>query len=216
MTEPNQLLSSDRRKLLLVIYEKIVVGIAVATVSAALLYVYNVYSKAFESAQVHSSGYSAIGTKLKQLTIENSFSASQEFKTAFEEGKTALSKEKTDLVFQLATNIESVAFPLETHAQKTSIAAERIAKEMKGAAVELSVRLDETRIKSFNRTVSILDDEFLAAYKTEIGKISLNEFQGFFAIYEDSIPWVFRPQYVICGSIIFVAMMSLALWRVLK
>jgi hypothetical protein len=218
MTEPqrNPRFSNDRRQLLLVVYEKIVVGVAVAAVSASLLYVYNVYSKAFEAAQVHSSGYSAIGAKLKQLTIDNSFSASQEFKTAFERGDPALSKDKTDLVFSLATNVESIAFSLETHANKTANAAERIAKQMKSAALELSVQLDQARIQAFNKAIANLDDEFLASYKTEIGEISVTEFRGFFAIYEDAIPWYFRSQYVILGCAIFVAITSLALWGVLK
>lgn len=209
-------ISDSRRALILTIYEKIVVGVAVAAVSAVLLYVYNIYSKAFEAAQLNSRAYTSIAIKLKDVTIENSLKAAHEFRTAFSsEGNRFLPKGKGDSIFAFAGEIENVSFSLELKAPQTAAIAQQIAKDIKLAVVEFSVQLGERQIAEFDRKIAKSHDMFLAAYNSEVSLISLAEFQSFLGIYEKTIPNYLQPIPVLLACGIFVGFISVVLWFVL-
>jgi len=124
-------LDKDKKDLLLIVYDKLVIASCIAAVSAVLIYSYNINNKAFELAQAQSRGYASIASKLRELVLDGSTKARQEIQAAyFNKGERYFSKDEIDAIDSVATEIRGVASLLKKRAKTTSTAAKTLAQTM--------------------------------------------------------------------------------------
>ena len=192
-------LNTDRRALLLVIYDKLIVGLVVGAATAAVIYSYNVYSKAFELAQAQSSGYSAIAAKLREIVVSNSTQATQKIQLAYDRGDRFFTKEEGDKINSLAIEIRNVSNLLQTKLTKTTAASKNIADALTRAATNFAVpgAFTKRSLEDFNLEVAKLQSGFIDEYDNQIGPLASTEFQKFFQSFQDQLPLYLQPQWLL-------------------
>ncbi|HML07288.1 MAG TPA: hypothetical protein VK430_04055 [Xanthobacteraceae bacterium] len=208
----------NRKELLLVIYDKLIIAIFVAAVSAMLLYSYNVYSKAFELAEKQSGGYSAIAAKLRDLVMINSVKATQEIKTAYGRGDRYLPKKASNEIASLAIEIRGVAKLLEKPIGKTASSSGTLADALTEASINLAISGAFTRqaVDATNDKIIALQARFIESYNSDIGPLTSNEFRHFFNSFESELPFLLRPVFLLIISVLIFVIGTVAIWVLLR
>jgi hypothetical protein len=205
-------ISPEKKQALLIVYDKLIIGLLVAAVSAVLLYSYNVYSKAFELAQTHSRSYSTVASRLRDLVIDNSLKVRREARSAYLQGQTSLTKAQTGEIDSLAVEIEDVAILLPKQVASTSEAAKDLSKQLKVASIKFASKDSFTKksVDEFDAQMTSTQNNFLKNYDTEIGQLAAEEFQKYFDIYQQALPFYMRS-----GPVLTIAILTFVTFTVL-
>lgn len=210
-------LSKKRQDLLLVIYDKVIIGLLVAAVSAVLIYSYNLYSKAFDAAQTQAGGYLATSSKLRDLVIDNSTQASQKIQFAFTHGDHFISQQDGDSIETLATQIRDVATLLGKKLNKTAATGEKLANALVGDATNFALP-DSITTKAVDNAIAEivnLQQQFIDNYDVEIGPVATTEFKKFFQAFETQLPFYLQPFYLLISVIVIFGFGTGLAWIVL-
>jgi len=210
-------LSKKRQDLILVIYDKVVIGLLVAAVSAVLIYSYNLYSKAFDAAQTQAGGYLATSSKLRDLVIDNSTQASQKIQFAFSHGEHDISQQDVDSIDSLAIQIRGIATLLGKKLNKTAAIGEELANALVGDATNfvLPDSITKKAVDGANAKIVGLQQQFIDDYDTEIGSIATTEFQKFFQTFEAQLPFYLQPFCLLVSVVVIFCLGTGLAWAFL-
>jgi hypothetical protein len=210
-------LTPNRKELLLVIYDKLIVALFVAVIAATLIYSYNVYSKAFELAQARAGGYTAIAAKLRDLVMNNSVKASQEIQAAYSRGDRFLSQEEGGSIDSLAIEIRGVSKLLGKQIGKTATLSEKLADALTEAATNFAISGAFTKraVEDANAHIATLQAAFIDSYNGEIGPLASNEFRTFFEAFQNELPIFLRPGVLLIIAVAIFIVSTVVIWILL-
>lgn len=192
----------DKKDLLLIVYDKLVIASCIAAVSAVLIYSYNINNKAFELAQAQSRGYASIASKLRELVLDGSTKARQEIQAAyFNKGERYFSKDEIDAIDSVATEIRGVASLLKKRAKTTSTAAETLAQTMQELMNKFAVpdTLNKKAVEDADAKIVSLQADFIDGYDSEVTQLVSDDFKRFYESFENELPWYYRYPRTIIG-----------------
>ena len=163
----------------LLIYEKFLLAVTVAIITAALLYLYNVYSKAFEVAESQARSYSLVGNRLRDLVLTNTVKAVHEIRFSYNSSARFLPKEKADAADSLELELEKTSTLLLTELPKSAAISKAISRKMREGIVEFESGLafNSLQIEAFEKTIEEFQIDFLKTYNSEIGTLTILEFR---------------------------------------
>jgi hypothetical protein len=193
--------------LYLFLYEKVVLALTIAAISALLLYTYNIYSKAFEVAQSQSKGYSTLFLKMRDLALGGTIKISQDVRAAYSKPSRSLPKEISDSADSISIELRQIADLLVKQSPNSASTAKEMANLIKTDSVNFLTELNFNRLQidAFENGLAKLRLTFIENFDSEIERITLNEFHNFQTQFEKEIPWIFRPQVLGLGmGILFV------------
>lgn len=188
------------------IYEKFLLAVTVAIITAALLYLYNVYSKSFEVAESQARSYSIVGGRLRELVITNTVKTMQEVRFAYNESARSLPNKNAEAADSLALELEKTSALLATELPRSAIISKSIARKMRETIVDFETGLNFTnsQIELFEQAIADLQVSFLSTYNSEIAALTISEFRRFKDQFDQEIPIYLRPLSVILISFIFL------------
>jgi hypothetical protein len=190
----------------------------VAAVSAALIFLYNVYSKAFDAAQIQAGGYVATAVKLKQTAINNSAQGFGKIQFAYSRGIHDISTQDSEAIDALAIEIRNDAILLGGRLQKTTASSEQLADALTQAATVFALpdSITKTALAEAGSKIARLQQDVLTNYDKDISALATSEFKTFYTGFEAQLPAFLQPQRLIVIVILILSLGTYIIWKLLS
>jgi hypothetical protein len=194
--------------------DKVLLALLATIVSTYVLYSFNLYNKAFETAQDQSHSYSRLAEKLYALVIDDLATLLRNIKVDQLSGSSPLSDTNKNELLRLANDVKTRASALRVKLAGPSQIALRAADELRDAVPHFATAPNFTRtnVDAFTNQISIEQTEFIESYNAGIGPLLAMELANFQTAYTDNIPWQARPTSLLLIMLAGTLFYFLLLW----
>jgi hypothetical protein len=204
-------------KLAVFLYEKVVLAVIISAVSAALLYTYNINSKAFDVAEAQSKGYSALALKLRDLCVTGTIKVGENVRVAYLRGSRTLPDQFAEAIDAVSVEMSQIADLIATKAPNSAKSAKEISRLLNDATLDFQTEFgfNKPHVDEFQKKLEIRRLKFIQRSEVEIKKVALDEFNTFVDDFEKRIPFLLRPKNVWWSTLgLFVISTGVLIWVV--
>lgn len=183
------------------LFDKVLFVLLASVLSTYILYDYNIYSKAFETASNLSRPYSTRAVKLFDLVTDEVSKLDRDLKLNQLLKAEKISSDNLSQMLKVANDIKINATVLRNAAAlhstfnaPTDIALE-LATKLRIAAADFSdkSKFNKTTVDDFNAEAEKLQSKFTDAHFEKIGALFSQELSTFKNKFSEGVPWDARP-----------------------
>ena len=183
------------------LFDKVLFVLLVSLLSTYILYDYNIYSKAFETASTQSRPYSTLAVKLFGVVTDEVSKLNSDLKLNELLKPDKISSDNLSHMFKVANDIKVSATVLRnatalhsTFNAPTDIALE-LATKLQIAAADFSDRnkFKKATVDNFNSEAEKLQSKFIDSHFEKIGALFSQELSTFKSKFSESVPWDAQP-----------------------
>ncbi len=193
--------------------DKVLLTLLATVLSSYILYSYNLYTKAFDSAQVQARPYSRLAEGLYTLIQDKVSEATSEVKLQQLSGDSVLSEKVGAELFRLSKKIRIDAGVLKP-------AMESSFEETADIAIEIANRIDtavgsdfatpnsltQKNVSNFTDSIVSLQTKFTNSYLQKIGVLVSAELGVFQQSFNEHIPFYARPEVLLVIGLTLLAL----------
>ena len=193
------------------IFDKVLFAVLATMILTYLLYSYNIYAKAFETAQTQSNVFSLIAVSLKSIILDDLTALLAVIRDDALSGPDALSTKKKDDLLKYAGIIELRSRALGDKLPDASNVGKIIAEKLRDAVPQLITKagFKPDRVEAFIQDVETQQIGFLTAYSKKIGSVQSEELEDFRKAFDANVPLEARP-----STVLIIAVLTLGFYLV--
>jgi hypothetical protein len=183
------------------LFDKVLFVLLASLLSTYVLYDYNIYSKAFETASSQSRPYSTLAVKLFNVVSDEVSKLNRDLKLNQLLKPDKISSDNLSQMLKIANDIKVNATVLRNAAAlqstfnaPTDVALE-LATKLRIGAADFSDRnkFNKTTVDNFNTEAEKLQSKFIDSHFEKIGALFSQELSTFKSKFGESVPWDAQP-----------------------